>query len=505
MLATAMLLGVASRICYSWNAPFWFDETYSGVIASQPNPAALVSWCLHELTGPAYYMPLWVWEKLAGNSNLALRLPSLLCALAAPLVIFLRGSWHRDVRLFWATFVLLWLPAQVVSFEARPYPQLFLLATIQAIVFLRLMKRPSRARAAWWAGLSACAILTSYNAVVISGIQGALYLAHHRKNALSTWPALLAFVPVAGWIGLHLPFLILHTTAHTQAYAAVPLGQITNIPAWLLGLPLHGTIALGTIAVSCGLRARHRGIRAPASPEAMLALSGMAAVATVLLLAFIRPGFAPRYLTPAMPAALFAMAWWARRVVRIDPKPVLIVVTVLMIAAGRVLRSSLTERDGDVRHLFNMERPSIWLAEERLRRVVFLWDGPVGAAADPQRLAQVAGFFFDRAKIPVPVTVLRLTAEADPNHALLAAAKEPGTAVMWIANDRLGGKHEPHLAQLDPRRICRDFGEGQVIVTACRPTWRQAARSASTVRPVAETSAKPPSIAIVSGSPFSVR
>ena len=173
MLSVAALLGIAGRLAYGWHAPFWFDETFSGVIASQRDVGALVSWCLHEVTGPAYYMPLWAWEKLAGNGDIALRLPSLACSLAAPMLIGWKGSRDRDLRLFWATLVLLWLPAQVVAFEARPYPQLFLLGTAQAIAFVRLIERPGTARAAWWAGWTALAMLTNYNALVVGGVAAA--------------------------------------------------------------------------------------------------------------------------------------------------------------------------------------------------------------------------------------------------------------------------------------------------------------------------------------------
>ena len=129
---------------------------------------------------------------------------------------------------------------------------------------------------------------------------------------------------------------------HGQAYAPLPLSQVATIPALLFGLPFHGTLVLGTIAAS-SFFARRR-LAVPMTPEALLALSGVIALAVVLLLAFVRPGFAPRYLTPTMPAVLFAVAWWARAMLRIDVKPVVIVVAVLMLAAGGVLRSSLTER-----------------------------------------------------------------------------------------------------------------------------------------------------------------
>src|SRR4029450_1328663 len=92
----------------------------------------------------------------------------------------------------------------VLSLDARVYPLLLLLATLQTIAFARLLHAPGR-RAAWaWAALAAVAILAHYHAIVLAGVQGAMLLALRRRHVPATWPAALAFVPAAAWILYHL-------------------------------------------------------------------------------------------------------------------------------------------------------------------------------------------------------------------------------------------------------------------------------------------------------------
>lgn len=150
-LSAAFALGIAGRLLSGWHAPLWFDESYSGVIATQPTSGLWLSWCLHELTGPVYYGLLWITAHLFGGSDGALRLPSLIASLVvAPLVAW-RGHPDRDTRLIWAGLIALWVPLFDFATFARPYALLFLLCTMQAIAFLSLLRDPRLGRAALWA------------------------------------------------------------------------------------------------------------------------------------------------------------------------------------------------------------------------------------------------------------------------------------------------------------------------------------------------------------------
>lgn len=469
LFASALLIGVAARLSYSWNAPFWFDETYSGVIATQTRFAAAVDWCLHELSGPGFYLVLWAWRHIAGDSDMALRLPSIVCSIAAPLLLYFRGHPDRDVRTFWAVLVLLWLPADVVAGEARPYPQLFLLGVLQAMAFRRLIETPTRGLALRWGLITACAILTSYNALAISGVQAVLFIARQRRRALAMgWPAVLPLLMVAGWMAAHLGFLLHFVRAQDASYSAMPLAAIATLPTILFGAPLLGLIILGVVAVTALLYWRPR-----QGPDAngLVALSGMIAVGAVFAIGFINPGFAPRYLTPSMPALLFGFALWARWQAARDSKPVAVVMALLLLSSAELVRSALTEPDRDPRHAFNFETASAWIDAGRPQRLVFFWDGPTSAAGDAPRLAEVGGYFLARAGHPIPVDVARAGRGDDPNAAVLALARQhPGAAILWLSNIDFGAKRVPQIAERDPRYQCRDFGGGLVTVTACR--WR---------------------------------
>jgi len=470
LICVAALLGITGRVTYGWRAPFWFDETFSGVVASQPNFRALIDWCLTELTGPAFYVPLWFWEKLAGSSDAALRAPSLIFSLAAPLLIYWKGHPDRDIRLFWAIAALLWLPAMTVATDARPYSQLFFLAAAQAIAFLRLMRTPARSRALAWTTITAIMILTNYNALMISGVQGLIYLAFHRRAALATWPAALPFLVVAAWMAVHIPFLLSFDASRGTAYYSLPLSQVTLLPAWLFGIAIPGTIILGTILISqaSALRSAGRLAMPTLTPERLLAISGVIAFAMIFASAFLRPAVAPRYAIPCMPAVLFAVALWERSQRQRDPKLLVIVLAMLFLIAAGLIRLALTEPDPDGRHRFNLEEPSAWLSESNPRRLLYLWDSPTGAISGRDHLAQVGGFFFKRAGREIPVTMISVPQDVDPNRAVLAAADaEAGTAILWMANDALAVDRKPHIGALDARWKCRDFGGGQVTNTAC--------------------------------------
>ena len=107
----ALLLGTIARLRSGLELPLWIDETFTATIATQPDFAGLVRWCLTELTGPAFYGPMWLWTKVAGSSDAMLRLPAVTMALATPLVIARFGHRDRSLALLWAALCFLWLPS----------------------------------------------------------------------------------------------------------------------------------------------------------------------------------------------------------------------------------------------------------------------------------------------------------------------------------------------------------------------------------------------------------
>lgn len=474
LLAAALALGLVGRLAYSWNAPLWFDETYTAVIASQPTFFGLIHWCLHELTGPAYYVPLWLWEKVVGHGDFALRLPSIVLSVAAPLVILRCGSRDPALRLWWGIVALLWVPFFQVAGEARAYPLIFLLGVVQAILFVRLTARPSTMQASLWVGASSMLVLCNYWGAIPCAVQGLAFLLVHRFRAVRTWPALIFAIPMLVWSWFHLPFVLGLTIGGSSGIDGMPLSSIFRIPTMLMGVGFGATVILVTVAGSllwAGWRNGSWSWR-PISPDQLLGLCGLVSVAVILLLAFVRPGFAPRYAMASMPSFLFGLALWLHWALARDPRPVIVVLAMMFVTAAGVVLPLLTGPDRDPRHTFELERPSAWLAERDAghtpKNLVVFWDGPIAPAVPDFTLREVGGFFLRRAEHPVEVSLARLSQIGDPNPAVVALARQKHAAILWFANDALPAERAPRIERYDAGFECRNFGRGEVVMTACR-------------------------------------
>ncbi len=476
LLATALVLGIATRLFFNRQAPLWFDETFTGVIASQRDLAGLWVWLRGELTGPLFYAPLWLWARVAGTSDVALRLPSLILSLAVPAMILWRGHPDRDIRLLWACTSLLWLPAPILSSDARPYSLLAFQATAQGIAFVAAMRRTTTSRMLIWTAITTAMGLTHYWALLIGLVQGLIVVGTRPRRALATWPALAPFAVLLAWMAVHLPFVLRFTGGYAGGSYTIPWSSIVSLPGVLAGTPLFAGIGLAAMLWTLVERLRRGGSRLGGSlslnpsPEAWLGISGVVAVLLFFVIGVYRPGFAPRYLLPSCPALLFGVAIWARWALRFNAPAVAAAFLAMIVGAVGLVGSSFGTQAADQRHSFNLERPSEWLMQRPVRELVFVWSDPDAERSDTGRMAQVARFFFDRAGRRVAVRQIIVPAHIDASgHVLARAGHAAGTVILWVANTpHLGDAlRNPDFAR-DPRWDCRDFGNGLAVSKACR-------------------------------------
>lgn len=478
----ALAVGLACRLFSGIDTPLWFDETFTAAIAAQPTVHALTRWMLTELSGPTYYTLMFVWERIAGDSNVALRLPSLLFSIATPLLILWRGHPDRQVRLLWAAITALSVIGFDSATQARPYALLFLLATAQAIAFLRLIDQPRTDRAFLWTGISALMVLTHYHAAVICGLQGIAYLALCRVRALRTWPAMLPLLPMAAWMAWHLPYIFSFTNTDTVWYGTLGLDSLWLIPSLLTGLAWPGVILLGAMLLSFGhdMVAALRGrARWPYSDgETALVAGGMIAVAIVMGIGFIVPSFTARYVLPYVPALLAGVALWTRRMARLAPIVAAPLLCMMIGSAAAQLAGYIRDPQADFRYAFNFEQPSQWIAQHGADRLVILWDSPTAGLDDPDgHIASIGGYFFRRAGQDIAVTAPRWPRTGDPNRLLTDIAnRSPRSAILWAYDASVPGTrgrvHPWRIPRIDPRWQCRDFGSAPITVLACVQTRR---------------------------------
>ena len=189
VLAGLVMAAFGLRIWLGLGLPLWLDESWTAMIATQPNWADFWREVWLDCNPPLYYAVMALWTGVFGASDLALRLPSLIfAALAIALPLGLRvPALSRAAALCFAVLLALWQPGFEMSVDARGYALLLALSVAQLLAYIRLMAAPDRRRAWIWAGLASLAGLTHYHSLLVSGLQGLALLYVHRARALELW------------------------------------------------------------------------------------------------------------------------------------------------------------------------------------------------------------------------------------------------------------------------------------------------------------------------------
>ena len=457
----ALPLGIAARIWPGWGLPLGFDETFTATIASQPDLAGMLRLCLTELTGPAFYMPMWLWAKVAGTSDAALRAPVILLSIATPLMIACFGHPDRATRLLWAALTFLWLPILPTANEARPYPVLLFFVTSQAILFLRLAAAARPALAFWWGAATMLAALTNSYALIVGGCQGVALLVAHRRDMLRLWPVILPFLLVAAWNAFHLPFVLGFMARPLAYYEPDRWNMFLAAPMFVMGQGVGGYLILCLIL----LTRRHWQEKLRVTSQSALLI--WAGVGTAIIILWAGHVGTQRYITPAIPALLFGIACWAKQVLSRDAA--LAKLPYVALWAAMFFELIVGSRDPHLLHrkYFEIATASDWLMQRHPKRVHFLWSSPTGWKSNDRNLAEVASFFFRREEQAAKVIVER--GGTDPNGALVAAsAGEHDSAILWISDITLAQAMIPRIDQIDRRWECRDFGGEGKLIYACR-------------------------------------
>jgi mannosyltransferase len=193
---------------------FWFDEAVTSELLKLPLGSMISHLPNTELTPPLYYLLAWPWTRVFGAGESGLRSLSALCGVAVvPVAYAIVGEIaSRRAALVTAAVVafnplLIWY-----SQEARPYALLVLLCALSLMFALRR-------RIAWWAVVSALALLTHYFAAFLF-VPEALWLLHVDRRRL----AVLVAGGLVACVGLALTPLAVHE-AHR-----VGSGYISSLP-----------------------------------------------------------------------------------------------------------------------------------------------------------------------------------------------------------------------------------------------------------------------------------
>lgn len=249
-----------------------------------------------------YYLLIHFWTAIFGDSDLALRAPSLIAmALGVGLVGELGRRLVGPATGLVAALICIAIPAlSYYSAQARPYALAFTLATLSTLALYRALDRPSWGR---WSAYGGCLLL-----VGVAHILAATVLVPHLIIAGIRWyrrrdRALTRMLPAAGVALVALGPLALLGSRQQQ----IQLAWVTT-PTWrdVAAVPERVTLSpevaflLGALALVAAVVRNRR-------TATELAALTLVPVGLILLVSLVVPIWVPRYGTFALgPLAILA-------------------------------------------------------------------------------------------------------------------------------------------------------------------------------------------------------
>ena len=197
MLA-ATLVAVALRTFHLGTQSLWIDEIFTWLGADLGQPLRLGG-LLENVHGPLYTLVLHAWGGLAGDSEWALRAPSLVFGVAVvPALAWLAVRWLGRDTAPWAAWLAAGSPFLVwYSQEARNYALLILCTCLAGAVLVGSARRPF-ARGAGYLAMAWAGLLSNFSFVLLMPLHLRWWLAPGAPGASPPpGPGRRALVPLA--------------------------------------------------------------------------------------------------------------------------------------------------------------------------------------------------------------------------------------------------------------------------------------------------------------------
>ena len=305
-LIAVVAVGAAVRFATIASQSYWYDEAATVHLMHLSFGSMLSGIGSQESTPPLYYVLAWLWAKLFGAGAAGLRSLSALAGTAVIPIAYLCGRElvSRRAGLIVALLAavnpfLIWY-----SQEARAYMLLVVLSGASFLFFARAWRVASARNLAWWAALSALALLTHFFAGFLVAPEALALLYRGRSRATVVAVAAVAAVqaallplavsdashPLQGWITTF-P-LSLRIQQVPVAFGLGTLYQSTIVSYGLLGAAaLAGCVIVLLVIGADSAQLRGAGIAA--------VIAGFVLLAPLLLALLGRDYYIARNLLPA--------------------------------------------------------------------------------------------------------------------------------------------------------------------------------------------------------------
>lgn len=235
---------------------FWFDEANTAADIHYSPGQMLGLLPQNETTPPLFYCVAWIWARVFGFGEFALRsLPALAGVVTVPVMyaatakLVTRRAGVVAAALAACNPFLVWY-----SQEFRPYETMVLLSAAGLLAFARARERPTARAVTAWALLSALGLANHYYAMLVVVPEAVWLLCIHRRSR-----GILIAIAFVGACGLALLPLAIsqNSTGNASWIAPIPLvprlAQI--VPQFLVGFQAPAARVLERVAEVCVLLA----------------------------------------------------------------------------------------------------------------------------------------------------------------------------------------------------------------------------------------------------------
>lgn len=304
MPAGVVLAGFALGLIRLGAQPLWYDEQVTRATAALPWEGIWNAARDTEAPHLVYYALLKPWLAVAGDSDWALRLPSVLFGALAAGVTALVG---RELFSRWAGLaagLALAGGSYFVSWEqqARGYTLAVLLACIATLAFVRAS---DSGRGVWWAAWAASLAAAGWVSFWAFSVAAAhvVALALMRPRPPLRAPA----IALTGAVASFLPQVVLVAAGNNGQLDWIPPPTPRRVVVGLWDWASRNPVAVAAAAIGLVQVARAAVSRAASWKTALIATWLVVPLLVTLLASIAQPAFEARYVLVAAPAMALAI------------------------------------------------------------------------------------------------------------------------------------------------------------------------------------------------------
>jgi len=265
VLLASIIAGTFLRFLALDREPLWLDEIHSiqAVLHASSISEAFWNYVIPAPTPPLYYFFIMGWAKVAGITEMALRLPSaLIGTLSLPIFYFgLKGVFGRSLAASATIFLSLSWPAVYYSQEVRGYILVSLFCIISSICFAHINKQLGQGqdRASNWYWMLFWSVLASMThpfGLLLTGFQFVyLFLTNITRRTVMLRALVLGLILGAiygTWTYFNIRFGIGWLIGSSNMFDAPDWWFFVDVGAFLFHHPLAGAITAGGVLLLGG-------------------------------------------------------------------------------------------------------------------------------------------------------------------------------------------------------------------------------------------------------------